>query len=295
MLTLNKQIWTRQLMEKFYPDTSFLSYAKDFSSLTDYDKINLADAGVDPEVYINNTTYPIAVEFRADTPLEIPLDKFETKNTAVRRPEAIEYAYDQLESVLMGHRNVLRTSTAKKAAHAFAPQNDTVHTPVITTTGGANTADIASRRITVADIFKMKKRYDALDYPFDKRYMVLHPQHVEDLMVLNLEIFKDIADFKNGQPARFAGFNMLQSTQTPKYNNNSLEKVAFGAANDPATHTFCSFCFYGDEVMKADGSIYMYATIDDPKERASIVGFDKRFIAMPIRGKGIGAIVSQFI
>ena len=36
----------------------------------------------------------------------------------------------------------------------------------------------------------------------------------------------------------------------------------------------------------------MYATYDDPKERATIVGFDKRSIVLPIRGKGIGAIVS---
>lgn len=45
--------------------------------------------------------------------------------------------------------------------------------------------------------------------------------------------------------------------------------------------------------MKADGDIYMYSRVDDPEERATIVGFDKRFIAVPIRGKGIGAIISN--
>ncbi|HEX8462573.1 MAG TPA: hypothetical protein VF623_14130 [Segetibacter sp.] len=292
MLTLNKQVWIRQLMEKFYPDTSFLKYAKDFSTLTENDKINLAEAGVDPEVYINNTTYPIAVEFREDTPLEIPLDKFETKNTAVRRPDAIEYAYDQLESVLMGHRNVLRTTTAKKAAHAFAPSSDAAHTPVIVTTGET----VGTRkRITIKDILSLKTRFDLLDYPLDKRYLVLDPNHVEDLMLEDLKVFKDIIDLVNGQPSRFAGFNMLQSTQTPRYNKTTLAKVAFNAAYDAANHTFSSFCFYGDEVMKADGVVYMYATIDDPKERATIVGFDKRFIAMPIRSKGVGAIVSTVV
>lgn len=37
----------------------------------------------------------------------------------------------------------------------------------------------------------------------------------------------------------------------------------------------------------------MYIRMDDPEERGTIVGFDKRFIAVPIRNKGIGAIVSQ--
>ena len=47
--------------------------------------------------------------------------------------------------------------------------------------------------------------------------------------------------------------------------------------------------------MKADGDIHMYATENDPKERVTIVGFDKRFVALPIRGKGIGAIVSASV
>ena len=47
--------------------------------------------------------------------------------------------------------------------------------------------------------------------------------------------------------------------------------------------------------MKADGEIYMYVNHDDPKERGTIVGFDKRFIAVPMRNKGIGAIVSDTV
>ena len=44
--------------------------------------------------------------------------------------------------------------------------------------------------------------------------------------------------------------------------------------------------------MKADGEVYMYIREDDPEERGTIVGFDKRFIALPVRGKGIGSIIS---
>ena len=58
------------------------------------------------------------------------------------------------------------------------------------------------------------------------------------------------------------------------------------------TGNFASFAFYMDEVMKADGDIFMYSKENDPEERATIVGFDKRFVCMPIRNKGVGAIVS---
>ena len=53
---LNKQVWTTQLMGNFYPESSFLRYVKDFSTLVDNDIINMAEAGVDPDVLVNNTT-----------------------------------------------------------------------------------------------------------------------------------------------------------------------------------------------------------------------------------------------
>lgn len=289
MANLQKEIWINQLMKNFYPDASFLAYAKDFTQFVDNDKINIADTGVDPLVLINNTTYPIAVSQRVDTPIAIELDKFETENTLVRRPEVIEYAYDQLESVLMGHRNVLRTSTAMKAAHAFAPQQNTAETPVLATTGADD--GTGRKRLLIEDILRLKTGYDEYDYPMDKRVLVLHPKHVEDLMLFDLKSFKDITDFKNGQPKRFAGFNVLQFTKTPIYNATTLQKMPFNAV-PLSTDTFSSFSFYSEEVMKADGQVYMYAQEDDPKERATIVGFDKRFVALPMRNKGIGSIVS---
>ena len=179
MAGLAKEVWINQLTKKFYPDSSFLNYTKDFSSLVENDAINMADAGVDPDVLINNTTYPIQVVNRVDTPIRIELDLFETKNTLVRRPEAIEYSYDQLESVLMGHRNKLRARTAEKAAHAFAPLKDSEFTPVISTTGETSGT---RKRMSVEDILLLKERFDSVDIPLEERYLVLNPKHLSDLI-----------------------------------------------------------------------------------------------------------------
>lgn len=285
MATLEKEIWIDQLMEGFYPDSSFLKYAKDFSSLVDYNAINMAEAGADPEVLINNTTYPIKIVQRVDNPLRIELDKFETENTLVRRPVVIEYSYDQLESVLMGHRNTLRAKTAMKAAHAYAPQKDSKYTPVIPTSGTADTSGV--KRLTLEDILELKERYDSANVPLEGRYLVLCPKHVTDLILLDAKHMGNITDLRDGKPMRFAGFNMLQTSITPQYGEN-LEKIEFDSEEKGF---YCSFSFHSDEVMKADGEVFMYARENDPEERGTIVGFDKRFIALPIRNKGIGAIV----
>jgi len=289
MSTLNKQVWTAQIMKHYYPDASFLKYARNFSELADNDIINMADCGFDPDVLINNTTYPIAIKKRDDTPLSFELDLFETENTLVRNPETVEFSYDKMESVIYGHRMSLRKKTGLKAAHAFAPTENTEFTPVIVTTGEDN--GDGKKRLRIEDILLLKRKFDALDIPQDKRFLVLDPNHTEDLILFDLKAFKDITDFKNGMPKRFAGFNILEFTQNPKYNISTMQKETFGVI-PTANTTFCSFAFSSDEVMKADGTMNMYERINDPELRGTVVGFDKRFIALPIRNKGLGAIVS---
>lgn len=289
MSTLKTQIWTDQIQKNFYPETSFLKYAKDFSEFVDNDIINLAESGADPDVLINNTTYPIAVKQREDTPIAVELDLYETENTLVRYPEAVEYSYDKLDSVIYGHKQSLLLQTSKKAAHDFAPDSDSDFTPVISTSG---TVDNGFKRLTFQDILKLKRSFDMKDIPSDKRFLVLDPRHTEDLMLQDLEVFKDILDLQNGAPRRFAGFNILEFTKNPTFDSLTLEKRAFGQVEDANT-CYSSFAFHADEVMKADGNYKIYERGNDPELRGTVIGFDKRFIAQTIRSKGIGAIVAK--
>lgn len=285
-MALEKQMWIDQIQENFYPDSSFLKYGQDYSALVENNTLNMAEAGLDPKVLINSKTYPISTVKREDTAIEIKLDKFETENTLVRRPEVIQYAYSQLESVLMGHRNQLRAKTAEKAAHAYAPSSDTQYTPLIQTSGVARNG---RKSITFDDILSLKEKFDSMEIPLEQRFLVLHPSHVTDLIRLDTDNFKDITDVVNGQPKRFAGFGILQFSRMPCYNLETMEKLDFGTTQDSG---FCSFAFQANEIMKADGDVFMYERENDPEYRGTIVGFDKRFIAVPIRNKGIGAIVS---
>jgi hypothetical protein len=160
-------------------------------------------------------------------------------------------------------------------------------------TTGDNNGD-GFKRLVPEDILKLKKRYDLLEVPFENRYLVLDPNHVEDLILYDLKAFKDITDFKDGQPNRFAGFNILQYTRTAKFDFTTRQKLPFGAVANENT-VFSSFSFSSEEVMKAMGDMKMYEKIDDPEQRATIVGFDMRFIALPIRNKAIGAIMASKI
>lgn len=292
-MALNKQIWVKQIAQGFYPEGAFIQKVTDYSELVQNNKIHIASAGIDPEVLVNNTTYPIGIVSRTDSDNEFELDTLATKNTIVRRPEAIEYSYNKLESVISQHRNVLRVAALKRAAHAFAPAGNTDDTPLIQTTGAAYSG---RKRLCFADILAMKEAFDNALIPTEDRYIILHPSHLTDLLTEDLSLFKDLTNIVDGEPIRMAGFGFYSFPYTATYQTNTKtskkEKVAFA---NTQTKEFCSIAFYTKEVMKADGDIYMYSREDDPEERGTVVGFDKRFIALPIRSKGIGAIVSTLV
>lgn len=192
----------------------------------------------------------------------------------------------------MVHRNQLISKCSQSAAHAYAPMQDTPYTPVIKTTGDDNGSGI--RRLKYTDILDLKDRFDVLDIPLEERYLVLHLYHVTDLLREDLKMFKDLTDMIDSKPNKFAGFNILQFSKMPLYDLTTMTKLPFGSTPiNPSG--FASITFQSKEVMKVDGEIYMYLREDDPEERGTIVSFDKRFIALPIRNKGICAILADQI
>ena len=44
--------------------------------------------------------------------------------------------------------------------------------------------------------------------------------------------------------------------------------------------------------MKADGTVDVFAKYNDPDQKGDVINFQKRFIALPLRSKGLGAIYS---
>lgn len=285
MAGLNKEIWLAEIMEKFYPDWSFLSVVRDLSMFVENNTINLAEAGVDPNVLINNTTYPIPYAQRTDTALALPLDTFDTENTLIRNIEEMETAYDKLASVVAGHKNALLNKFAQKAAHAYGPASDGTYTPVLPT-NGANEGGF--KKITLDDILNLALAFDKIDAPENERILVLNPEHARTLAKEDKTLFKQFMEESQG--FTLFGFKVFKYSKTPVYNKTNGQKKAFGAVPDPNTDTIASIAFIRSEVCKALGDFEMFARQKDPGERGDIIGFQMRALALPMRNKYIGAI-----
>lgn len=291
MAGLNKEIWIDQLMEPFYAEASFLDFAQDMTPYVENNTINLADAGVDPEVLVNNETYPIGVVERVDSPLAIPLDRFDTVNTVVRSAEQAELAYDKMESVLRGHRRSLRIQSLRRAAHGYSAQANSQFTPIVDCTGEVR-PDTSRKRMKLADLANMKTKMTLLEGG-GQFVAVLHPYHLADLKAEDSNFNRNYVDYQGGTiSSRLENFVIIEYPGTAVYTPAGVKK-AYGSVAVPATDCYSSFCFMQDEVMKADGTADMFDRLKDPEARGDIVGFQKRFKALPIRNKYIGAWISK--
>lgn len=270
-MPIEKQIWIAMLMEGFYPDRTFLTRSVDMTAMVEYNKINLAEAGVAPDVLIDNTEFPVPTMSRTDTPLELPLHMFDTKNTVVRNVEEMETAYAKMESVVRQHRNTLQAKTAAYAANNWAPEEAKELTPVKTTTG--------SGKISFEDILKMDAWFRSQDIDPATLVAVLNPYHLADLQLEDMKLYKAMLESN-----KLFGFSLYTFSQLPYYNQETGKKVAFGTAA-AETDVQCSLFYSDQEVMRADGDIEVFAKYKDPGERGDVIGFQKRFTALPIRNK----------
>ena len=83
--------------------------------------IHIPTTEFNPEVLINNQTYPIAVESFTDDTVIVKLDKYQTKATKVTDDQIIGASYDKIDAVTKSHTNSINAKKYKKALHALAP------------------------------------------------------------------------------------------------------------------------------------------------------------------------------
>ncbi|MEG1762878.1 MAG: hypothetical protein RR256_04635, partial [Bacteroidales bacterium] len=95
-MAIERELWLTLIKEGLTPDTSFLSRSMNMDEHVDANKLNLAEAGIDPKVLIDNTTFPIPVASRTDVPKELLLHTFDTENTVVRNIEEKECSYPKM-------------------------------------------------------------------------------------------------------------------------------------------------------------------------------------------------------
>ena len=277
------EIWTGELVKMLRRglEASWLDGIPDASSIVKNDVIHLVEVGVDPDVLINNTTYPIPLQALEDADISISLDKFQTKVTPITDDELYAISYDKMGRVKESHGNAINDTKFMKAAHAMCAQSNTAKTPVLATTGSRDSAT-GRLKMTVNDLIRMKAAMDKLKVPAAGRRLVLCSDHVNDLLETDQKFKEQYnIDRNNGTVGRLYGFDIYEYASNPVYASNGTKK-SVGAAGGTGEFQ-CSFAFYAPRVFKATGSTTMYYSEakTDPQNQRSLINFRHYFICMP--------------
>lgn len=287
------EVWTGELVKRLNAglQATFLNGIPDYSAKVNNEVIHMVDVGGDPDVLVNNTTYPIPIQDLEDGDIALGLDKFQTKATRVTDDQLYAISYDKFGSDVQRHGEAITTIKYKKAAHALAPYSHTAKTPVIQTSGDTDTAS-GRKKLTLKDIIALKRAFDNMEVPEDGRVLVLCPDHVNDLLELDQSFRDKYYNYTTGKLMNMYGFEVYTFVNTPYFDKSGV-KLAYNATPTATDHKG-SFAFYRPRMFRAQGSTKMYYSeaATNPQTQESLVNFRHYYIVLPKKMEAIGAIYS---
>ncbi len=297
--TVYREVWTGEVKKALSRllEASFLDGISDYSRYVsavgdEAQAIHLVYMGVEPDVLINNTTYPIPLQELGEEDIVITLDKYVTKVTPVTDDELYALSYDKIGNVKDAHAKAIAKAKYKKAIHALAPSGNTESMPVLLTTGDDD--GTGRKRLTWNDLIRLKTAIDALEHPDSGRRLVLCNDHVNDLLMIDQKFKDQYYNATTGKPYNALGFDFYSYLGNPYFTPATKAKLAYGAV--PAvTDRKASVYFLLERASKANGWTKMYysAAANDPEYQRNKVNFRHHYIVMPTREDGRGAIVSD--
>lgn len=254
----------------------------DVTQMGEHNVIHIPTTEFKPDVLINNSTYPLAIQDYTDNEVVVKLDKYQTKPTKVTDDQTIGASYNKIDAVTRSHTNEISVTKYKKALHAIAPDQNTAATPVLT---------IAGTECTYNDIVALKAKCDKAGWPLKGRRLVLCYDHYNSLLKDRERFGDQLINYRNGQTAPvIAGFEIKNYEQHPYY-NAAGQKIAFDQV-PTSTDKPASVAFVVDAVRKKTGLTKQYYSEakQDTQNQANLLAYRHYFIALPLEKKYIAAM-----
>lgn len=289
-----KEVWTGIMVKALREgkEATFLEGIEDHSSIVDNDVIHLVDVGVDPDVLVNNTTYPIDLQALEDKDIPIKLNKFQTKPTPITDDELHAISYDKMARVTESHKTALQDKKNVMAAHSLTPKKHTKETPVLKTTGEVD-PETKRRKLTRKDLVALKRACDKNHIPVQGRRLVLCTDHVNDLLEEDQKFSDYLYNAETGKVKAHLGFEIHEFAENPVFSKDGQKKNLGSGAEEGDFQ--CSFAFYKKRVFKANGSTKTYPTPPDAQHQRALYAARTYNIVMPKKMDACAAIRSEYV
>lgn len=276
-MAIQKEIWTRAIVEGLFASNSFLSKAFNADEYVEAGKIaHIPQAGAASKTKKNRTERPAKVNVRNDTDLTFQLNEFTTDPILITDAEKVELSYDKRESVLRQDKLALYEDVAKDFIFSWSPAS----TRVIETTGEAVDAYTPSatgkrKAITKADVSTLMTKFNAENIPQQGRYLLLdammYSQLLNSLTENENSAFLASADAQNGIIGKLFSFNVMMRADAALYTAEKAPKAwsEDGAATDLAA----ALAWHDQSVCRALGEVKAFEREGAPEYYGDIYSF----------------------
>lgn len=270
---VNVEVWKKYIIEKLRKNNDFLFRSKDDSRyVLGGAVVHIPQAGADPVIEINSTTYPGVEVRRADTDITYALDTYRTVPHHIPWEELQTIAYDKIDSILGSHTNSLAEAVADNMLIKWSP---TVAGKQIATTGGPAAGTVAGvggqtgtrKGFHPKDLIKAMIALNIANVPKKGRVAVIDDNMYEffydQLTDSQLNAYNQFANNETGIVGKLHSFDIYTRSSVLAYAAASATAKAYGAAI-AATDNYASLCYHPDMVNRAVGEMKPFQDKDNP-------------------------------
>lgn len=296
---LNTEVWVRDIQENLFANNMHATRGVNRSAFVNNLTVHEPQAGANPAIVKNRSTFPATVGKRTDAEVTWNIDEYSTDPIHIDDIEKTELSYDKRASVLQQHLDTLNDRIGDEALFGWA--SDTAARQVRTTgvlgDGSLSPGATGTRRALVKeDVRAMAALFDRDNVPSQNRFMsvpsdVYYELFDDDTMINSRTIGK--AALPDGVVNELFGFNIVKRSKVVVYDDaGTPAKKAVGAAA-AATDNFGIVCWQMNSVAYATGSIKVFAENNKPEWYGDIISALVRYGTRILRTdeKGVGVIV----
>lgn len=294
-----KEVWTGEVIKKMRLAEMYawtMAITKDYSRFVtsvgdEAQVIHLASFPIQPDVLVDNSTYPIPVQAMTTTDIPISLNKFQTKVTEVTDDALFANTTNPIQLHTQAHTDAILDNKFALGAWNICPAGDSVATPVIVATGASD--GTGRKKLLWDDLITLKRRLDAAKVSNrpGSRIIALEVSHETDLASAD-QTFKDkYFDWATGKPYSALGFTFYPCDVNPYYNFTTLVKQSFGVTPTVAMRQASMF-FSTDRVGKANGNTTVYLTPKTAETQKNTMAVRHYHLITRLMNEGVAAIVS---
>jgi len=290
------RLFARDLVEKLYPQNSFITQSVNDTSFVNGDEVVLPHAGALPTVKQDRTGKGTAVK-RDDTFIKYTLHEFTTDPNWIQFSEKLLANYDKRASILYNHRMVLEDTLARFIASQWAKADITNPSKTTGTSRAPSAGKGNAKALTLEDLLSIQERMNKDDIPQEGRFALITASMLRDLLkikeVQSLD-FNNKKPLVNGSVGSFLGITFYIRSSANVFTKTG---ATVRGINDTVqdTDTAGALFWHRAFVRKAQGSVKVFLENDKVEYYGDLMSCLVRCGATQSRkdGKGVYNLIED--